>query len=356
MIGSPEPRGHHVVRFLRTLARSHRRFVFAAVLLAASCTSMRSHGVRACGSPPRNGVTASSCGAESQQSPTKLDMAEETVTRGLRKAAAWIDSLLSDERSREELNRSWASIRLDTSAQEREGFDLALRVDMRLVLPQTEDRLHLLVGGDSDPNGVPAVSPGPDFPAGATEIEPRDPDVAVQLLLKRTRSNDIRPEVGARFHEFEPDPYAGVRWRHMATLGAWLARVTERCRAYVDAGLESRTTVDFEHGVFERLLFRSSTRMTWRAEEPGYSYGQRFTFFDAPDSRTVIAYEWDTSFVTEPDDAVAEMVVRWRYSRRFAKNRLLLEIAPQVAWREEVGHEPAAGMLLGIELDFGRDD
>lgn len=347
MIESPGPGPRLGARSLPTVARLHRALAIAASLAAMSsaCATRRELRVLS------NESAADDRAIASQQLPSQSD----AVTHGLRRAAAWVDSLLSDERSREELNRSWAAVRLKTDLTEGEGLDASVRVNVRFVLPDTADRLHLLVDEDPEASDELPASAEPGIPAGTEQLEPRSPDVALQYVLKRTQSNDIRPDIGVRIHDLEPDPYAGLRWRHLATPGAWLARVTERCRAYADAGLESRTVVDFEHGVFSRLLFRSSTRFIWRAEEPGYDYGQRFTFFQAPDTLTVITYEWDTSFDTETDEAVAETTLRWSLARRFAKNRLLVEVAPEVAWREEVDYAPTLGMVLRVEFDFGRE-
>jgi hypothetical protein len=161
--------------------------------------------------------------------------------------------------------------------------------------------------------------------------------------------------VGVRFRELQADPFAGVRWRHTEPLGTWVLNTTERLRAYADAGPESRTTVDWNHILIERLLFRSATRGIWRDQEPGFEYGERFTFFQTLDSRTVLAYDWDTSFDTETVQAVTETVVSVRLSRRVSRNQVLLEIAPQIAWRQDIDYEPALGLFVRIEMSFGRE-
>jgi hypothetical protein len=158
-----------------------------------------------------------------------------------------------------------------------------------------------------------------------------------------------------RFHGASPDPYVSARWRHSLALASWLVSATERVRAYVDAGLESRTNFDLDHGISDAWLFRASTSGLWREEEPGYEYGETLTLFERAGDRTVLAYESETSFSTDATHAVSETALRFRWSRRFEENRLRIELAPQVAWRDESDYRPIAGLFVRIELTFGRD-
>lgn len=281
---------------------------------------------------------------------------DDFITIGLRRAAAGIDRFLSNEQSKAEENRSSLSVRVDAMAEEHEPLDVAVRVHARVVLPQTEDKLHLVLGGEPDAAGEGALPIEPNVPVDTESDESRNPGLALQYIAKRTRSNDIRPSIGLRFHDFEPDPYVGVRWRHAASLGAWLARATARVRAYAQAGTETRTTLEFDRGVSKRLLLRSSTRATWRDDEPRRVYGERLTLFQTLGARTLAAYECDAAVESEGDRELVQVTARWRLSRRVAADRLLLEIAPQVAWREADDFVPAAGVFFRIEFDFGRAD
>ena len=281
--------------------------------------------------------------------------AEDSILRGVRGTAAWIDGFLSNERSVAEENRSWVSVRLDSSLEDRSGSDASLRLSGRLVLPRSEDRLHLIFGRDSDDAVDPLVrSDTPPVP-GSVTAEADQPVAALQVIVKETERNDIRYETGVRFNDISPDVYVGARWRYTTPLGSWLLSATERLRVYLDAGVESRTSVDFDHVLSDAVLFRSSTRGLWSDQDPGYDYGEMLTFFQRIGERTVLSYEWDTAFVTEPEDSVAETLVRLRWSHRYLENRLLLEIAPQVAWREETGYEPVAGLFLRLEITLGRE-
>ncbi len=321
--------------------------LLGALALSTGCKAPGPQAVQRPSSEPQ----ASTAEAAPQPSSAGLDRMEQAITHRVRATAAWVDAFLSDERSLAEGNRSWVGLRLDGSVQEREGLDGSVRLAGRFILPRTEDRLHMAFGGEPD------VPESTDVPmAEETDKQVQNPDLALQFVLVRTRSNDIRPEAGVRIHSFEADPFAGLRWRHTEPLGTWVMRVTERLRAYVDDGPESRTTLDMEHLLFDTMLFRSSTRGIWRDEEPGYEYGQHFTVFKQLDSTTLLSLDWDTAFDTELEEAVQETTVGFRLSRRFAQNRLLVEIAPNVAWPQDLDYEPVLGLFVRVQVDFGRDE
>jgi hypothetical protein len=281
--------------------------------------------------------------------------AHDAFSRGVQATGGWIDRFLSDQRTLQEENRSWVSLRLDALTEEEAGYDADLRLQARLVLPKSQDRLQLLLSGESDAENDLASVPGDTVDATPPAADAGRSDLALQYVLKRTRSNNIRLEGGARFEDFEPDAYVGLRWRHTALLDAWALRATERLREYADAGLQSRTTLDLERLVGETLFFRASTRATWAEDEPGWEYGQRLALYQPLDADNLVTWEADTAFVTEPEDALEEGVARLRFSHRFPRRWILFEIAPQLAWRQEDDYAAVPGLLVSLEVSFGRE-
>lgn len=275
----------------------------------------------------------------------------DVLSRNLHRVAARLDSFLSDERSLAEENRTWISLRAEGSLDQREGNDSELRLDGRLVLPEFEDHLQIAFGEDPDP-----VRLGTQPPPASTAEPTREPDLGLQFLLRRTKRNHVRLDGGVRFEDFEPDPYLGLRWRHVVPLGEWQARLTERLRGYVDAGLDSRTTLDFERLVGDIRFFRATTRARWREDEAGWEYGQRFQLFQRADELRIVTFEWDNAFVTAPVDRLDEVAARVRVAHRFDRGRYLLEIVPQIAWRDAADYEPSAGLTVTFEISVGRED
>jgi hypothetical protein len=329
----------------------------SALLLLVGCVAPRVHSVV----PESRQETAvgerpSPARDPAAQDQSAFEQLERGVTSGVRQTAAWIDRFLSDQRSVEEENRSWVAVRLDTLWDEGRGIDPAVRTSARIVLPRTEEKVHLVLNEDADKRGAVAIPPAVDAPAGEATSTSGNASLALQFFLKATQRNNIRFEAGVRFEGIVPDPYVGARWRHELPLGTWRMRMTERLRTFVDAGVESVSTVDFERPVTDVLFFRATTSGTWRDQDPSYDAGQRFDLFQRVDESRLLTYEWDNAFVTDPARVLDETALRVRLSERFSQRRLLVEIAPQIAWRRDVGYEPSYGIFLRIELSFGREE
>jgi len=273
--------------------------------------------------------------------------------RDVRSAAAWIDGFLSDERSTEEENRSWIALGMDSSIESGRGVDAGSFVRIHVVLPRTNERLRL-VFLDEDDDPAPLDASGELTPVGAG-APASGSDLTMQYVLEQSRRAHLRFEGGIRFDGFEPDPYAGIRWRCAWSLEPWLLRATERVRDYADTGLESRTAFDLERLLSPDLFFRTTTHGEW-LEEEAFEYGQRFLLYQMLGENQLWILDLDASAVTEPAHVLDEVLARFRFSQRFFDGRLLLELAPQIAWREEDDYTATPGLFVRIELAFGREN
>jgi hypothetical protein len=282
-----------------------------------------------------------------------LDSVQEGVATRARATAAWIDSFLSDERSLAEANRSWIRLRLDAFSEEREGVDFDARASARLVLPYAEDRFNLVFSGDGQEDLEDEGLLDEDALAVLDEEEEASASLGLQYLLRQTRSNNIRTEVGLRFDGIQPVPYVGGRWRYMVPLLTWNLRLTERLRWYTDVGWESKTGIDLERPLGDSFFLRSSGRVNWFEEEEGLSYSTSMRLYQVLGRAQLLTYEWSNSFETEPEDRLKQVRLRLRWSQRFLREWILLELAPQVTYREDEDYEPALGMLVRFELGFG---
>ena len=84
-------------------------------------------------------------------------------------------------------------------------------------------------------------------------------------------------------------------------------------------------------------------------------YSTSLRLFQALGESELLTYEWSNSFETQPVDRLKQVRLRLRWSQRFVRDWILLEIAPQVTYREDDDYEPALGLLVRLELGFGTE-
>jgi len=129
------------------------------------------------------------------------------------------------------------------------------------------------------------------------------------------------------------------------------AAVVDVARAHFDLAPQMATI----HATDGRLFLRSTARLSWYEDEDGLFYGGTLRLYQRLPGERLLTYEWNSSLETEPVDRVKESRLRLRYAQRFLRDWILLELAPQVAWRDDDDFDPAYGLQLRLELMFGAE-
>lgn len=288
--------------------------------------------------------------------PGRMDWLQSALARRLKLGATWVDGFLGDERSIAEVNETWARLRLNATIEDREGFGGGASFKTRLVLPNTEDRLHLVLAGIGDESNTDDYLFDEQISDEFSGVEEESVSAGLQYFLKATNRNNLRLELGARFSGGTPDPYTGFRYRHSVPLDVWLLRLTERLRVFVERGWESQTRFDVERPFGSRFYFRTTSRVDAFEEEEGVFLGQDLILHQRLSRLRLMTYELVGDLATDSVDELDQVVARVRYSQRLARSWIRLEVAPQLAWRERYDFATTAGLLLRLDLEIGRLD
>ena len=284
-----------------------------------------------------------------------IDSIHRQLTQQARSGGAWIDDFLSNERSTAEENQSWFQMETTSFYEEHEGLDQAVRVRANLALPHAEDRLQLALSrlDEDDDAGASAADISQTALPPVRGQQPEGYSVAIKYFLKATERNNIAISGGLDFNGLTPNPYGSVRWRHLEHLGdATDLRITERFRYFLEEGGESRTTIDLEHTLSDTLFARLTTTGNWWQEREGFYYGEYATLYHRVSPERVLSYELGTDFSTEVEGQLAAITARVRARQLFARDWILIEVAPQVAWREDRDFESTLGLLFTLRMTF----
>jgi len=283
-----------------------------------------------------------------------IDETQEQISEKVMRTAAWIDSFFDAKQVQAEENESTIRLKLETLIEEGEAVDFRLKASLRLVLPRLQDRASVTISGDPDDD--------PDFentPAEAQQkkvlgSDKNDVTVAMSYTLKETMRRHISVSMGFRFRGIIPAVYLQGRYRHQVKLVQWTVRFTERIRWYNDVGWESRTSLDFDTTLSQRLFFRTTFQGDWYEDEKGYFYGVSFSVTQKLSERRAIEYGWINSFQTEPNNHLEEIMFRVRYRQNIWRNWIFYEIQPQIRFPKSEAFNITPGVLLILESIFGK--
>ena len=132
--------------------------------------------------------------------------------------------------------------------------------------------------------------------------------------------------------------------------------MTERLTEYLDRGLESRTTIEFERRTGKGQLFRLSSKLLWREEfsNDNAQIAQSARLFKRLTTRNTIAYSATVVWETKPNlhHEVYIADIRWR--RRIHKEWLFLEIKPEARFDRDDHFRLDPSLTISLEILFGR--
>ncbi len=286
------------------------------------------------------------------------DSVHRKLTGQARDTGAKIDEYLSNDRSTSEENESWFQAETRTFIEDGEGLDAKLKIRAHLALPRSENRAQIVFNGEDDDNrnGLddPDTLQAVDPVQGESEDDERS--VALKYFAKATKSNNVSFSGGLKFNGLSPNPFGSVRWRHEKSYEWATFRATERYRYFLEEGGESRTVVDLERDLTDEYFLRFTTTGDWFEEEVGFYYGAFVTLYEQHPRNKLLSYELGSTYATEPNNVLTSIFARVRGRRLFAREWLLLEVAPQITWRRQDDYEPTLGLLVSLRMTFRQRD
>lgn len=273
------------------------------------------------------------------------------ISDRLRLSADWLDSFFRDERSEIEENKTSLRLRMYSYYEEGEGTNVKARLRLSLVLPELENKFHIMITGESDQDKKFREIPLSE----KREIDPgseRNLNLALRYFITATEERNVSFKVGGRIDTFPPVIYAGPRFSVSKTFDPWLLRLTQEVKYFSDDGWESETRFDFERFLKKPVFLRLSTEGSWYEHEPGYFYQLNCSVYHALDQDRVFGYFWNNFFETRPRHRLAETQLGIRYRQKTWREWLFFELIPQVAFREEEDFEPTFGITFAMEAFF----
>ena len=276
----------------------------------------------------------------------------ETVSRRIQLSANWLDGFFDDERVEAEENKTRVRVKLASFIEDGEGIDNSARFNVRLVLPGVSKRfkkLYLTFSGDGeDDTDLDEDNARLDYEDGDNE----NADIGLQYFLKETKRRNISMKFGVRLGgggQF----YLGPRYRHLFSFDTWALRLTSQVRYYTKDGFESKSKIDFERPLTERLFFRSSIDGKWYEQKTGFRYKFRQTLFHVISPKRVLRYEVRLSYQTKPHHQLQQVVLSVRYRQPFLKRWLFLELVPVATFPRENDFDFTPGFAVRLEFIFG---
>jgi hypothetical protein len=279
----------------------------------------------------------------------RLDSLHSDISDGIERTATWLDAFFVDPVFEEEQNNSQLKLRFDGFAEKGESIDFRPRVSARVRLPGTQKRFNFFISGNGDDPDLDASDPR----AGE---EDENSGIGLNYFVFNEVRNSLSLSGGVKRRDGSYGLFVQPRYRKLWRLGDWDTRYTQKVAYHSKTRFETESRVDFERLIGQRSFFRSTARLEWFEYEPGFQYSLDLLLREILDEDSVLSFEFNNFFVTRPEHELDTSVLKASYRRRFWRDWMFYEIAPQLAFPSEDDYEAKPGILLRFEAVFGRLD
>ncbi len=286
------------------------------------------------------------------------DNTQEAASRGLTDFMGQVDGYFGDDETLG--NDSWARIRVESDKPAGEDIDLGFKLKLRLALPNTEDKLRLLISTGDDGSGQ--QKDGLDRLGTETDSTNESASLAVEFVRTARENADVNFDLGARQRHGEIQLFTRLKTSLSGSpREAWFARLSNNYTYYSKSGFEDQLGLVLrrDYPLFEDLYFQSSSELSWIKGRKGAVFGQIFGLYAQFSDREFLALENLTSYHTalsgdiEDNYRGTELRLRWRHST--GRKWFFYEVWPSVAWPANSDYDRSYGILLRMEVFFGSD-
>ena len=280
-----------------------------------------------------------------------LDAGREVVASGLDAVAGYIDSFFDDERLEGE--NAEGRLRLGTSyfVESGKAAGLDLGIGFGLALPNTEERLRLVVTGalrrdDDDGRERPQRPGAPD--------DDDDSRVAADLryLLLEDLERNLDARVGLRIRGFTPAGALGLRYRRTWDPNGWTVRLTNEAEWETLNGFSAGSFLDLETEPAPGFFLRATPTLDWEEDEEGYSCGLGFALTHRLGEQRFLQYSLGYSFSSEPGHGLDQIMLRARYRQTIFRDWVFAEVAPQLRLADRDGADGTHGVNFRLQAMF----
>jgi hypothetical protein len=326
--------------------------VFLRVPLLANCTPERRERTDADYDPCADFSVSSDDGG--------IEAARRRLYETSCAAALWFDGLFGEQRHVASARNTSGRVEVAALGSEFEGAKLKTRFHVRMKFPNLEERVEAFFGRDESDDFLRDRNEGLALRSQFSQLEDEDEWIAglgYSLPGSYEQKTDFR--IGGRGGR-RPKIFTQGRYRRNVVLGdASLFRFRQTVFWTNRDGFGTTTSLDFDHVLGDRRLFRWGSAGTLTQETDGVEWRSALVLYRNLGELRAIAWEAFVRGETQHEVPLREYGARAIYRRPiFGRPYLFGEAVAGYSWpREEVekDREGSATLGFGVELLFGRD-
>jgi len=287
-----------------------------------------------------------------------LDEPHTFLSRRVEQYSRAVDDFFGDPNRAYDSTGSTLKIRGRVTFFEGGVTEGASDVHARVSLPNTEDRLKLIVqrglqaatqtAAEQDIKDVT----GSDRVAATGAAQDNSYYLGIKTAVADRFGVALSVEAGLKFGR-PIDPYVRLRAFRDFVFSNWAIRVSETPLWKHSEGSSAASEANFHRPLNENWQLRFISKATWRSTTNYFDLAQIGALYFTPDRRTAYAFELGAFAPSDHslNQDVYSITVRAR--RQIHRDWLYLEVTPQILYQEANGFTAENSLMLQLEALFG---
>jgi hypothetical protein len=275
-----------------------------------------------------------------------VDRAQQALAERVSDFGEWLDSFFGAQREEIEANYSFLRVTPSLQWDDKDQFDPAVRLRGKIHLPDTNDRLALVVSRDRDARAATSIETEDRTPIESAGVD--DSGFGLQFVPTRTRKTHISLLATL---DSDLDPELSVRVRryvYPSDRSYAFASVRPFWSGDVGSGVALATEVDV--GTGERSLVRLTTRGVAAEDIEGWEWKSSLAFIRQLGPRAAQAFTFSVDGVSEPNFRAETFTLSTTYRRNVWRPWIFWSVEPFVAWERDL--EAPTNRIHGIQFEF----
>tara|TARA_B100001245_G_scaffold124329_1_gene91647 strand:+ start:15333 stop:16496 length:1164 start_codon:yes stop_codon:yes gene_type:complete len=255
----------------------------------------------------------------------------------------FMNMLFDEQLVDQDIRGNTARISASSYRVRHELTEYKLGLGVNIVLPNTNERLNLLISSQGEDEGNE-----PDIIRSA---ERANYVAALRFIIRESRRWKIDADAGVNW-ALIPDPYTRIRARRPLEYGFMRFRFTQELNYYTKEGYGEKTDLRFDFLVSEQKLLRFETGASYLLNDEYFKLRYGAGLFNQVSRKFAYVVQAGATGSTEYGTTFDRYVAGIRFRRQIYKDWMFFEVHPQMIWADEYdwNHRPALLLKLEAEL------
>ena len=282
-----------------------------------------------------------------------LARTQKRVSKSIFSVSDSIDEFFAGERFQEEKNGSLVRFGYENLMVEKHEPRHKIKLNTRLVLPRTKNRLNFLLQSLEDEETTDEQKPANEKTFRTIEEERKQSFFAgLRFKNVQTREWSVNTDAGVKI-VWPPDPFARLRLRKSFFMSKWELRLTENVFWFESDGWSQAAAIELERPIPPKNLLKFGNSGTRKDSIGHWEFTHGVSWSHQATPSTALAYGVGITSVEEPAYSLSSYFTSVAFRQNVFDNWIFLDIAPTGSWPRDQNFTFVPSIRIKFEAILG---